>query len=126
MQLKLFDFLIRALFNGLHRLSFICKEEGIVCEESVLKTLIKACGGDMRRAITSLQSCARLKSSQEITVDDVYEVAGIVPGFWLERFMEICKSNDTDKLMKFIEELTLEGYSAFQVRELDLCILISV
>lgn len=83
----------------------------------MLKTLIKACGGDMRRAITSLQSCARLKkNSEQITVDDVYEVAGIVPGGWLDSFMAACKSNSIDEIMKFIEELTLEGFSALQVK----------
>lgn len=100
-----------------YRLSYICNEEGVVCEESVLKTLIKACGGDMRRAITSLQSCARLKkNSEQITIDDVYEVAGIVPGRWLDSFMAACKSNNIDEIMKFIDELTLEGFSALQVK----------
>lgn len=69
----------------------------------------------MRRAITSLQSCARLKTSAHVTVDDVYEVAGIVPKGWLERFMDACKSNNTEQLMNFIQEFSLEGFSAIQV-----------
>lgn len=81
----------------------------------MLNTLIKASGGDMRRAITSLQSCARLKSSGKITIDDVYEVAGIVPENWLNRFIDACKRNDINQVMNFTDELILEGFSALQV-----------
>lgn len=41
-------------------------------------TLVKCTGGDLRRAITSLQSCARIKEEGElITIEDVNEVAGV-------------------------------------------------
>lgn len=97
------------------RLIYICKEEAIECDDDVLNTLIKACGGDMRRAITSLQSSARLKTSAKISVEDVYEVTGIVPSSWLCRFMNACKEKSINQLVKFVEELTLEGFSALQV-----------
>lgn len=99
------------------RLSYICREEGVESEDDVLNTLIKASGGDMRKAITSLQSCARLKSSGKITVQDVYEVAGIVPENWLKKFIDACRSNNINQVMNFIEELTLEGFSALQVKK---------
>lgn len=69
----------------------------------------------MRKAITSLQSCARLKSSGKITENDVYEVTGIVPESWLSKFIDACKSSDINQIMHFIDELTLEAFSAHQV-----------
>lgn len=45
----------------LERLQLICKEEEVLVTEDVLNALVKESGGDMRRAITALQSCANLK-----------------------------------------------------------------
>lgn len=33
--------------------------------------------GDLRKAITYLQSAARLKGEEEITKKDIYEIAGV-------------------------------------------------
>lgn len=62
----------------LQRLEKICSEEGVRFESGVLKSLIKACEGDLRRAITSLQSCHRLKGKDHVlTVADVEELSGV-------------------------------------------------
>lgn len=45
----------------LERLQAISKAETVLVSEEVLNALVKECGGDMRRAITALQSCANLK-----------------------------------------------------------------
>lgn len=60
------------------RLSFICKQENVECSDETLNALVETSGGDMRRAITSLQSCAKLKGSDNsISVDTVLEVTGV-------------------------------------------------
>lgn len=69
----------------------------------------------MRKAITSLQSCARLKTNSQILIDDVNEVTGIVPTRYLKAYFESCKNGNINKIMDFIEDLTVEGYSALQV-----------
>ena len=62
----------------LHRLELICGEENVLFQNGVLKTLIKTSGGDLRRAITSLQSCYRLKGKDHVlTVKDVQEISGV-------------------------------------------------
>lgn len=112
---NLFLYITVLKFN-ISRLQHICKEESVQCTEEVLRKLIEASGGDMRRAITSLQSCARLKGTDtQISVDDVYEVTGIVPEKWLKEFLEVCKKKDFDELQQFVETLMLEAYSALQV-----------
>ena len=60
------------------RLEHIATEEKVKFEDGVLKTLVKTSDGDLRRAITSLQSCVRLKGIDKVlTVDDVREVSGV-------------------------------------------------
>jgi DNA polymerase III delta prime subunit len=60
------------------RLQLICSEEKVSCSEDAMKCLVKTSGGDLRRAITCLQSCSRLKGSgTEICADDVQEIAGV-------------------------------------------------
>lgn len=62
----------------------IAKAEGISFEQGVLDTLIKTSDGDLRRAITYLQSASRLhgvdtEKSSAITPKSITEVAGVVP-----------------------------------------------
>lgn len=62
----------------IERLEYICGEEDLKAEKSVLKTVVDASGGDLRRAITCLQSVTRLKGKGiEVTTNDVLEVTGV-------------------------------------------------
>lgn len=65
------------------RLESIAKAEGVQFEEGVLDTLIKTSDGDLRRAITYLQSASRLHSvgqtSTPVTPASIVEIAGVVP-----------------------------------------------
>lgn len=63
------------IFN---RLLKIAEAECVSIDADTLKLLVKNTGGDLRRAITTLQSCARIKEEGEsITCQDVTEVAGV-------------------------------------------------
>lgn len=87
-------------------------------EPDALHALIDAAGGDLRRAITCLQSCARLKSKEDaapISSDDVVEVMGIVPNRWLDGIMSVCEEFDYYKLTEYLDQFIMEGYSAGQV-----------
>lgn len=101
----------------LSRLEHICKEERVKCAPRVLSKLVDASGGDMRRAITSLQSTARLKGGDCIEEVDVLEVVGTVPEVWLDRMMDMSRSYDYQKMDGFVEELLFEAYSAAQILE---------
>lgn len=101
----------------LTRLEHICKEENVLCAPRVLARLVDASGGDMRRAITSLQSTARLKGEGRIEDVDVLEVIGTVPDVWLDRMVDMGRTYDYQKMDGFIEELIFEAYSAAQILE---------
>ena len=56
------------------RLEMICKEEGVEMKDNeAMKALIESSEGDMRKAITTLQSCSRL--NKVISKREVYEVS---------------------------------------------------
>lgn len=66
----------------LERLQFICKKEEVQCSEECLNALVRTSGGDMRRAITCLQSCLRLKGKNvPVSIDDVIEITGVHLGY---------------------------------------------
>lgn len=51
--------------------------EGVACREEMLDEVISASQGDLRKAITLLQSASHLKGSEEITGQDILEIAGV-------------------------------------------------
>ena len=62
------------------RLRFIAQEEKVsFAEEGVLNTLIHTSDGDLRRAITYLQSASRLHAGEAVTQRSIVEIAGVVP-----------------------------------------------
>lgn len=75
----------------IERLQFICNEEDLKAEKSVLKTVVDASGGDLRRAITCLQSVTRLKGKGiEVTAEDVVEVTGVCGQIIITFLISIC------------------------------------
>ncbi|SGY40785.1 BQ5605_C003g02421 [Microbotryum silenes-dioicae] len=119
------------------RLRSICVAEGIECPDEALQALIKTSDGDLRRAITYLQSASRLHGASGTELDSlsVQEIGGVVP----DRVMrDLGKAlgvtfEDEDEAMqvednygtkgqsafgivrKAVEKVTREGYSATQV-----------
>ena len=59
------------------RLDSIVKAESMSCSEEVMDEVISASQGDLRKAITLLQSTSHLKGSEEVTTQDVIEIAGV-------------------------------------------------
>ncbi|GJQ68868.1 hypothetical protein Trydic_g21737, partial [Trypoxylus dichotomus] len=100
------------------RLRFISDEEKLIVEDVILHELVKTSGGDMRRAITCLQSCSRLRGKDTpISKDDIMEIAGIVSEKYIREFLDVCKQNDYGNLKSFINRFTLKAYSGLQMLE---------
>ena len=123
------------------RLQYIAEQEGVHCEPGVIDALVTTSGGDMRRAITYLQSAARLvghstlkskegggiKSKEGdgddevsmqtgVTVEDVQEIAGVVPDSVLDRLWNMCKTaKKYEVLRETVDQIVAEGYSAGQI-----------
>ncbi|XP_012230260.1 replication factor C subunit 4 [Linepithema humile] len=98
------------------RLEYICNEENLKADRSVLKEIVEASGGDLRQAVMCLQSITRLKGKEyEITVDDALDVIGLVPDDKINSLLETCKKGSYNDIQKLLDDLLLEGYPAAQV-----------
>lgn len=74
----------------------------------------------MRRAITLLQSCYRLKGNNadtKILEEDIFEISGIIPMHFITDFIDTCRTGDYKKLEEYIKILTYEAYNADQLFE---------
>ncbi|KAH9967901.1 P-loop containing nucleoside triphosphate hydrolase protein [Russula dissimulans] len=127
------------------RLEHIAAAEQVPVNPAVISTLISTSSGDLRRAITYLQSAARLSSATEpptpILPEDIQEIAGVVPDNVVRKFAQTLgvdvpvngsgdedvemggttPSNTTAVLRGFdlirgtVRSLVREGYSASQI-----------
>jgi len=101
--------------DSLHsRLSMIRDSEGVKgVTNEVLDALIEVSHGDMRKAITYLQSLHRLYGN-EINLESVYMISGAVPKREMEDVLTVCRSNSFPQLQSFVNKLSLDGFSASQ------------
>ncbi|KAJ5115995.1 Replication factor C subunit 2 [Penicillium angulare] len=123
------------------RLEGIASAENLKLEDGVVDTLIKCAEGDLRRAITYLQSAARLVGAQSgkgasagdgdeemldagaagpgaITVRSIEEIAGVVPENIVDEIVEAMQPNHPSAyagVSKVITNLVADGWSATQV-----------
>lgn len=97
------------------KLQEICEAEKISYDKESIKALIDSSEGDMRKAITYLQSVARLKGDEEVTEADVFEIAGVISDETIDVLIKVCHSNSYEKLEKKVQEVMFEGHSAAQI-----------
>lgn len=100
----------------IERLQLICREENVQVNDDVYQLIVEISDGDMRRAITTLQSCFRLKAGANgsITRHDIFEISGMVPSEFLENFLRVCKKGDYKKLEEYVQDIQYEAYSIAQ------------
>lgn len=100
----------------LDRLEHICTSENVkYTDKSVLEHLITVCDGDLRQAITTLQSAHRLAGQGKcLDMDLIHEVSGYIPRRYINRFIAVCKSRSLDRLEEYITDLINEGFTASQ------------
>ncbi len=121
------------------RLEQIASAENVPVTPETIQALISTSHGDLRRAITYLQSASRLAMSttppSTITPRDVQEIAGVVPDAVVVGFasalgieqvggdgMDIdmddpgkTKAKGFDGVRQKVKEIIREGYSASQI-----------
>eukprot|EP00794_Sanderia_malayensis_P011058 gene11058-12225_t len=97
------------------RLMDICQKEQVEISQEALDNLINLSEGDMRKAITFLQSASRLKADTEITADDIMEIAGAVPASIIDSLLKACSCLSYEKLDKTVRKIIAAGYSASQL-----------
>jgi replication factor C subunit 2/4 len=94
------------------------KNAGMVTE-SQIDAVLAVSGGDMRRAVTSLQSVQALLAGQEeshneeMVIDEaaIYELAGVPPDHVIETLYKSLLSNSFDTMQTAVQNVIADGYS---------------
>lgn len=97
------------------RIRMIMEKEDVKCCDEAVQAIIKTSEGDLRKAITTLQSAHRLKGEEGIEVVDVYEIAGVIPDTFVSSILKTCSSNSYEQLEVAVKDMLREGYSATQI-----------
>ncbi|ODV92663.1 hypothetical protein CANCADRAFT_90613 [Tortispora caseinolytica NRRL Y-17796] len=111
--------------SALARLDYIRSNEGLMCEDGVLDLLLHAANGDLRKAITYLQSASMFHQgaaengmevdSTTVTMESVQEITGLVPESVIEGFLQLTESIDVDTIKRAVEDAVNDGWSATQI-----------
>jgi replication factor C subunit 2/4 len=105
------------------RLTAIARAEGMgeeTIDETQLDAILTVSGGDMRRAVTSLQSVQALlagggnnNNDRQLVVDEavISELAGLPPNSVVDTLYQSLLSNQFDTMQRAVQDVIAEGYS---------------
>ena len=124
------------------RLEHIAEAENVPIQDGVIQALVKCSDGDLRKAITFLQSAARLVgvantktededgdtdmntkngNSRTVTVDNIHEIAGIVPDDTISSLLNAMQPSGKSSqpaysaVANVVTGMVADGWSAAQV-----------
>ena len=99
----------------LGRLQHISAAEGVQCQGGALPAVLRISGGDMRKAITFLQSAAQLYGGA-VTAEAIVEISGVVSDKAMGGLLTAClsssgESGGFDIIRRAVQSLLAQGYS---------------
>lgn len=94
-------------------------KNAVLVTENHIDAVLAVSGGDMRRAVTSLQSVQALlagedgRENKQIIIDEaaVYELAGLPPDQVIEILYQSLLSNSFDTMQTAVRNVIADGYS---------------
>jgi replication factor C subunit 2/4 len=126
--------------NAKARLEEIASKEGVKYEDGVMDTLIRCSEGDLRKAITFLQSAARLvgavgvaekdgddddsmdvddENVKVVTVKSIEDIAGVIPDKTIQSLVKAIQPRSAglnyEAIAKVVQDMVADGWSATQV-----------
>ncbi|KAB8302277.1 hypothetical protein EYC80_005717 [Monilinia laxa] len=122
--------------NAVVRVREIADKEGVRLEDGAVEALIKCSEGDLRKAITYLQSAARLvgavsgKDEEDdgdkmdmdrkmVTVSSVEDIAGVIPDNTIEKLVKAMQPKSRgvvyDAVSKVVVDIVADGWSGTQI-----------
>jgi replication factor C subunit 2/4 len=96
------------------RLKFIGEQEGLEMSDDVFAMCSKHSGGDMRKAITLLQSAARLFAGK-ISGASIVEVAGHIPDEKIKKMYDLCREGKFEEAQAHMEDILRDGFSGLKI-----------
>ncbi|NWV77630.1 RFC4 factor, partial [Dasyornis broadbenti] len=97
------------------RLLDVSEKEHVKISNEAVSYLVKASEGDLRKAITFLQSATRLMGGKEITEKIITEIAGVIPKETIDELLLGCQSGSFEKLETVAKNLINEGFAVAQL-----------
>ncbi|XP_053315209.1 replication factor C subunit 4 [Spea bombifrons] len=97
------------------RILGICEKENVKISNEAVNCLVEVSEGDLRKAITFLQSATRLTAGQEITHQVVIEIAGVIPKETIDEILVTCQSGSFEKLENAVKSMINNGHAANQL-----------
>uniref|UniRef100_A0A8C4MB83 Replication factor C subunit 4 n=1 Tax=Equus asinus TaxID=9793 RepID=A0A8C4MB83_EQUAS len=97
------------------RLLDIAGKEHVKISNEGIAYLVKVSEGDLRKAITFLQSATRLTGGKEVTEKVITDIAGVIPAETIDGLLAACQSGSFDKLEAAVKDLIDEGHAATQL-----------
>lgn len=104
--------------NALERLQYIATQERVKYEEGVLEKILTISAGDLRKAITLLQSGFKLvdyTGNNQITSKQIEELAGVVPLTVVEEMVKQINNKDLNQLISFTNDFIKSGWSGVSI-----------
>ncbi|KAL6869072.1 Subunit of heteropentameric Replication factor C (RF-C) [Amphichorda felina] len=122
--------------NAKKRLEHIAETEGVLLEDGVIDRLIACSEGDLRKAITFLQSAARLVGAvaankdadgdeemevdkKAVTVKIIEDIAGVIPDRTIADLVDAMRPAGSgsayENIATVVEDMVADGWSAGQV-----------
>ncbi len=96
------------------RLKFICSEENISIDDDVLTEIATSSEGGMRDALGSLDKLSSFSNSK-ITLDDFYELNGMITKGELKNFYDNLFSYNISEVLKLISDYNSGGKNLIQI-----------
>ena len=121
--------------NAKKRLEEIAEMENVGLEDGAAEALVRCSDGDLRKAITYLQSAARLvgaaatKAEEDgdsmdvdnklVTVKIVEDIAGVIPDSTIDDLVQAMRPRSSGEtyqaISKVVEDMVADGWSATQI-----------
>ena len=100
------------------RLEHVAREEGLHGDRlpSVLNRIMELSDGDLRKAITYLQSTHTFYGA-DLAPEHIVQIAGLIPEATVEAFFDVLRSNSFSRLEQTVRDVLLDGHSAQQLLE---------
>ncbi|CAN0215300.1 unnamed protein product, partial [Ascophyllum nodosum] len=94
----------------LERLRYISKQEKVKISEEGLGSIVELSGGDMRKAVTAMQSASQFYAGAEVTPEVLVDIAGKIPQAVKDNLWKAIKSGKPQKMAAAVDDFMATGY----------------
>jgi replication factor C subunit 2/4 len=97
------------------RIAHIASKEGVKMAPGAMEMLGRVSGGDLRKAVTTLQSAARLAAGGQVDAQAVSDVSGVAPAALVDGLLAACRDSAFESVERAAKGAVAEGWPAQQL-----------